>query len=135
MESDLEGAVPEVEWGSVVGAPTSQEVSCFTFCPPHPSWENRASRTEFSCSSCLLVEPLLARAEEGSEGGKPLPAAAAHEVMAWGAPGPGACWCPGAGPTGWDPANWEDPELSRPIGGRVLSILELCPSSGNEGRL
>ena len=40
--------------------------------------ENRASLTELSCSNCLLVAPLFWL---GSDGGRPLPAAAAHEVV------------------------------------------------------
>ena len=80
IESVLVGAAAAAGKVSAEGAPTSHDVSCFTFCPPHPSWEKRASRTELSCSSCLLVVPLVA-AVAGSEGGRPLPAAAAQEVF------------------------------------------------------
>ena len=93
IESALVGwaAVAAAGGGSVAdGAPTSQDVSCFTFWPPQPSWEKSASRTELSCSSCLLVEPLVALVA-GSEEGRPLPTAAAQEVLGWGAPEPGAC--------------------------------------------
>jgi hypothetical protein len=67
--------------------PTSQAESCLTFCPPQPSWEKRASRTELSCSSCLLVVELEVAEEEASVMGRPFPAAAAQEVE-----GPIAFW-------------------------------------------
>ena len=51
---------------------------------PNPIWcltcEKSASRTELSCSSCLLVAPFIWPLADGSEGGRPLPAAAAQEV-------------------------------------------------------
>ena len=43
---------------------TFQAESCLTLEPPHPSWENSASRTELSCSKCLEVDPLEAVTEE-----------------------------------------------------------------------
>ena len=86
------------------GAPgvwsTSHEVSCFTLAPPQPSWEKSASRTEFSCSSCLEVEAdaadapapaapacwPLAIAPGSLLGGRPLLAAEAQEVLPPAAP-------------------------------------------------
>ena len=67
------------------------------------TWEKRASLTELSCSSCLLVAPFWTG---GSEGGRPLPAAAAHEVEA--AVGGGAPGWPR--PPGWTrPPDWPRP--------------------------
>jgi hypothetical protein len=70
---------------------TFQALSCFTLLPPQPSCENRASRTELSCSKGLEEAddeepPLLDELEDPlgagvSDGGRPLPAAAAHEVL------------------------------------------------------
>ena len=64
--------------------PMSQALSCFTLEPPHPSCENRASLTDCNDSrACFEVELVGAEAllVDSLLVGKPLPAAAAQEVL------------------------------------------------------
>ena len=80
----------------------SHALSCLTLHPPHPSWENKASRTDCKDSKCFEVVfwdapdsvcpgPEL---EDVSLFGNPFPAAAAHEgggALFWVIGPPGAC--------------------------------------------
>ena len=87
----LQGEIASLLWLSMPS--TFQALSCLTLFPPHPSWEKSASRTEFSCSKGLEEEveedddpPLLDELDDPfgagfSTAGRPLPAAAAQEVL------------------------------------------------------